>query len=78
LALLHALPPGHYHIELDLTELPIPLIVRGPLPDFTIDPSVTVPPIVIPLYPRPIRLFDPNNPQRNRQREEGRRGGGTQ
>jgi len=63
---LHALPPGSYQIELDLTALQTPLILRGPLPSFTVEAGGSVPTIVIPLFPRPVRMFDPSNPSRNR------------
>jgi hypothetical protein len=65
-AILHALPPGSYQIELDLTDLRVPLILRGPLPSFTIEAGGSVPTIVIPLFPRPVRMLDPSNPSRNR------------
>jgi len=65
-ATLHALPPGSYQIELDLSGLQTPLILRGPLPSFTVEAGGTVPTMVIPLFPRPVRMFDPNNPSRNR------------
>jgi len=65
-ATLHALPPGSYQIELDLSGLQTPLILRGPLPSFTVEAGGTVPTMVIPLFLRPVRMFDPNNPSRNR------------
>jgi hypothetical protein len=65
-ATLHALPPGSYQIELDLSDLQTPLILRGPLPSFTVEAGGMVPTIVIPLFPRPVRMFDPRSPSRNR------------
>jgi hypothetical protein len=65
-AILHALPPGTYQIELDLTNLRTPLILRGSLPSFKVEAGGSVPPILIPLFPRRVRMLDPNNPPRNR------------
>jgi len=66
-AVLHSLPPGTYQIELDLTGLQTPLILRGSLPSFKVEAGGSVPPMVIPLYPRPVRMFDPET-SRNRDR----------
>jgi hypothetical protein len=65
-AVLHALPPGAYQVDLDLTDLRTPLILRGPLPSFTVKAGERVPAILIPLFPRRVRMSDPNNPSRNR------------
>ena len=65
-AVFHALPPGHYRVELDLTELSPPVVLRGSLPDFVVAPGQDIPTIVIPLFGRPVRMFDPNNPGRSR------------
>jgi hypothetical protein len=70
-AVLHALPPGTYQIEVDLTDLQTPLILRGPLPSFTLEAGGSVPTVVIPLFPRAVRMYDPGNPSRNRNRNGG-------
>jgi hypothetical protein len=70
-AILHALPPGSYQIELDLTDLQTPLILRGSLPSFTIEAGGSVPTMVIPLFPRAVRMYDPGNPSRNRNQSGG-------
>ena len=58
-AIFHALPPGQYRIELDLTGLKEPLLTRGELPGFTVEAGHEVPALTIPLYPRPIRFAPP-------------------
>lgn len=58
-AIFHALPPGQYRIELDLTGLNEPLLLRGELPGFQIEAGRVVPMITIPLSPRPIRFSQP-------------------
>lgn len=68
-AVLHALPPGTYQVELDLTELRTPLILRGSLPTFTVQADRRVPPVLIPLFPRRVRMSNPDNPARNRERQ---------
>jgi hypothetical protein len=66
-AVLHSLPPGIYQIELDLTGLQTPLILRGALPSFKVEAGGSVPTMVVPLYPRPVRMFDPET-SKNRDR----------
>src|SRR5213594_2881388 len=58
---LHTLPPGQYRIDLDLTGLKEPLLIRGELPGFGVEAGREVPALTIPLYPRPIR-FSPQRP----------------
>ena len=60
-AVFHALPPGQYRIDLDLTGLKEPLLIRGELPGFGVEAGREVPALTIPLYPRPIR-FSPQRP----------------
>lgn len=60
-AVFHALPPGAYRVELDLAELGEPLAVRGELPEFRVAAGRAVPPLTIPLHPRPVR-FGPAPP----------------
>jgi hypothetical protein len=64
---LQSLPPGSYQVELDLSGLPTPLMLRGPLPSFTVEAGALVPTMIIPLYPRPVRMFDPET-SKNRNR----------
>jgi hypothetical protein len=61
-AVFHALPPGQYTPELDLTGLSEPLRPGTAPTPFIVAPGHPVPRIVIPVYPRPVRLFDPSNP----------------
>ena len=58
-ATFHALPPGQYHLELDLTGLKEPLLLRGDLPVFQVEAGREVPRITITLAPRPIRFSQP-------------------
>ncbi len=58
-ATFHALPPGDYRIELDLTGLKEPLLIRGDLPGFRVQAGREVLPVTIPLYPRPVRFSQP-------------------
>ena len=55
-----ALPPGHYRLEIDFTGLREPVRLRGQAQGFTIEPGRAVPLLTVPVYPRPIRLFDPS------------------
>ncbi|HEY6807466.1 MAG TPA: hypothetical protein VI160_01665, partial [Gemmatimonadales bacterium] len=56
-----ALPPGTYRIELNLTGVREPVRAPAALPGFTVEPGKAVAPIVIPVLPRPVRMFDPTN-----------------
>jgi hypothetical protein len=56
-----ALPPGTYRIELDLSGVREPVRAPATLPVFTVEPGHPVAPIVIPVLPRPVRMFDPTN-----------------
>ncbi len=58
-AIFHALPPGQYRVELDLTGLKEPLLIRGELPGFQVEAGRAVAPLTIPLSPRPIRFSQP-------------------
>jgi hypothetical protein len=69
-ATFHALPPGRYHLEFDFNGLREPVRLRGAAPTFELTPGRSEAPIAVPLYPRPLRLFDPANPNRR-----GARGG---
>jgi hypothetical protein len=67
-ATFQSLPAGTYGLELDLSELSEPLVVRGPIPLLTItgtDPKS----VSITLDPRPIRIWDGSgghgNPEKN-------------
>ena len=60
-----ALPPGTYHLEFQLQDVREPVHTNGPAPTFVVKPGGSVPAIRIPVYPRPVRLFDPTN-QRGR------------
>ena len=60
-----ALPPGTYHLGFDLKDVREPVNARSPFPVFTVMPGRPAPRITVPLYPRPVRLFDPTN-QRGR------------
>lgn len=71
LAVFHALPPGQYTLELDLTGLSEPLRPREVPPPFVVAPGHPVSRIVVPVYPRPVRLFDPNNPGRGQRGASG-------
>ncbi|HXI33996.1 MAG TPA: hypothetical protein VNH63_07955 [Gemmatimonadales bacterium] len=70
-AVFHALPPGQYTPELDLTGLAEPLRPGTAPTPFVVAPGQPVPAVVIPVFPRPVRLFDPSNPG------HGARGAGT-
>jgi len=59
-ARFEALPPGTYKIDLDVSGVREPVRVRGALPSFEVFPGRTIPPLTIPLLPRPIRVFDPS------------------
>jgi hypothetical protein len=59
LAHFFALPPGRYRVQVDVSGLRERLRV-GPLPVFTVEPQRVVPLQKVLLYPRTIRLFDPN------------------
>ena len=39
----HALPPGRYELDIDLTGLSEPLLPRGPIPGFTVEIGGTAP-----------------------------------
>ena len=65
-----ALPPGTYHLELQLQDVREPVHATGAAPTFVVKPGVTVPVIRVPVYPRPVRLFDPTN-QRGRGAAKG-------
>jgi len=56
-----ALPPGTYRVELNLTGVREPVRAPATLPVFTVEPGHPVAPIVIPVSPRPVRMFDPTN-----------------
>ena len=61
-----ALPPGSYHLEFQLQDVREPVHTTGAPPVFVVKPGQGVlPAIRIPVYPRPVRLFDPTN-QRGR------------
>jgi len=60
-----ALPPGTYHLDFQLQDVREPVHTTGPAPTFVVKPGATVPAIRVPVYPRPVRLFDPTN-QRGR------------
>lgn len=60
-----ALPPGTYHLELQLQDVREPVHPAGAAPTFIVVPGRSVAPIRVPVYPRPVRLFDPTN-QRGR------------
>ena len=62
LATFHALPPGRYELEVDLTGLSEPLQPRGPIPAFTVEIGGTAPRLKIPVYPRRIRMRDGSRP----------------
>jgi len=53
-----ALPPGHYHLQFDFGALREPVHLHEPVPDFVVEPGHAVAPITVPVYPRPVRLFD--------------------
>jgi hypothetical protein len=57
-----ALPPGRYRLQVDFSGLREHVRLRGPAPVFTVEPSRAVPPLTVPVYPRPIRMFDPGSP----------------
>ena len=61
-ARFYALPPGSYHLEFDFAGLREPVRLRGEVPGFVVQPGREIPPVVVPLFPRPIRLFDPAHP----------------
>jgi hypothetical protein len=56
-----ALPPGTYHLELQLQDVREPVHTTGPAPMFIVQPGQALPPIRVPVYPRPVRVFDPTN-----------------
>ena len=56
-----ALPPGTYHLEFQLQDVREPVHVTGNAPTFVVTPGRSVPAIRVPVYPRPVRLFDPTN-----------------
>jgi hypothetical protein len=62
LAHFYALPPGRYRMQVDVSGLREPVRV-GPAPVFTVEVNRPVPVQTVPLFPRPIKLFDPNNAQ---------------
>jgi len=62
LATFHALPPGRYELDIDLTGLSEPLLPRGPIPGFTVEIGGTAPRLKIPVYPRRIRMRDGSRP----------------
>ena len=68
-----ALPPGSYHLEFSLQDVREPVHAQGAAPRFVVLPGRTVAPIAVPLYPRPVRLFDPTN-QRGRGAQRGQSG----
>jgi len=55
-----ALPPGRYQLEIDLSGLREPVRLRDRVPGFLVEPGRAVPLLTVPVYPRPIRLFDPS------------------
>lgn len=65
-AWFHSLPPGEYQLELDFSGLREPVRLRGAAPTFRVVPGQETPPVVVPVYSRPVRLFDPSNPGRGR------------
>src|SRR5207245_1195799 len=64
LATFHALPPGRYKLDIDLTGLSEPLQPRGPMPGFTVEIGGTAPRLKVPVYPRRIRMRDGSRPGR--------------
>jgi len=56
-----ALPPGTYHLEFQLQDVREPVHVTGTTPVFIVAPGQAVPAIRVPVFPRPVRLFDPTN-----------------
>jgi alpha-galactosidase-like protein len=60
-ARFYALPPGHYRLQADFSGLREPVRLQGPAPSFIVAPGRAVPLLTIPVYPRPIRIFDPGN-----------------
>ncbi|MGH7645662.1 MAG: hypothetical protein ACREMR_08755, partial [Gemmatimonadales bacterium] len=62
MATFYALPPGQYRLELDLSGLREPLRPGDDLPAFTVGFGRAAPRLVVPLYPRPIRLRNGGSP----------------
>jgi len=62
LATFHALPPGRYELDVDLTGLSEPLQPRGPIPAFTVEIGGAAPRLKVPVYPRRIRMRDGSRP----------------
>ena len=54
-----ALPPGRYRLDIDVTGLREPVRLRERPAGFTVEPGQPVPLITVPVYPRPLRLFEP-------------------
>ncbi|MGH7701376.1 MAG: hypothetical protein ACREMJ_12765, partial [Gemmatimonadales bacterium] len=65
-ARFHALPPGDYQLEFDFSGLREPVRLRQAAPSFRVVPGRETPAVRVPLYPRPVRLFDAGSA-----REEG-------
>ena len=72
-----AIPPGTYRLELDVSSVREPVRIRGTLPTFTVTPGQDVPVILVPLIPRPVRLFDPTNQRGRGTAQGGGAGAGT-
>jgi len=73
-AWFYALPPGHYHLEFDFSGLREPVRLRGAAPAFELAPGRSVPPVRVPIYPRPLHLFDPRDPNRGATRGGAQQG----
>ncbi len=56
---LSALPPGHYELEINFSGLREPVRLREAASGFTVEPGKIVPVITVPVFARPIRLFQP-------------------
>jgi hypothetical protein len=59
LAHFYALPPGQYRVQVDVSGLR-ERVRLGPMPVFIVEPQRAVPLQKVPLYSRPIRMFDPS------------------
>lgn len=59
LAVFDALPPGTYRIVLDLSRLAEPLLTRAPLPTFRTLPNRETLRLMVPVHPRPVRVWRP-------------------
>jgi hypothetical protein len=55
-AVFDALPPGHYAVELDLTEVAEPLSPAAQLPEFTVGSPSASPRLLVTLRSRPVKL----------------------